>query len=216
MPQSSYPDASALTSFLTEAGFNTSGFTLAGVNLAQAIAAGIARFESDTGRRFLSANAAEVRTFDPPDNWRSMLDLKADLILPTTVSLVTLPSLVLGTDYRFLPQQAPGNSEPYDRIQLARRWWLPIWPTDWGALSITGTWAYGSQIPDDAWQAMLEAAALNRLPQIINAALGGMIELKESDISESYGPKPFSVLRDDWTKQYDAAVARYRRVTVGW
>jgi len=59
--EANYPTATDLTAFLTEAGFNTAGFTLAGVNLAQAVAAGIARFESDTGRRFLSTNAGEVR-----------------------------------------------------------------------------------------------------------------------------------------------------------
>jgi hypothetical protein len=214
MPEVVYPVAADLLSFFTEAGFNTSGFSLAGINLTQAVAAGIARFESDTGRRFLGA-AGEARTFDPPGNYRGMLDLKADLISPTAVSL-SGSALVSGTDYRFLPQQAVQNVEPYDRIQLARLWWQPIYPTNWGALSITGTWAYGSQIPDDAWQAMLAGAALNRLPQIVNAALGGMIELKESDIAETYGPKPFQTLREAWTEEYAAAVSRYRRVTVGW
>jgi hypothetical protein len=213
--QAAYPAALDLTNFFSEAGFNTGDFSLAGINVTQAVAAGIARFESDTGRKFLSA-AGEVRTFDPPSNWRSMLDLRADLILPTVVSLTGSGTLTLGTDYRFLPQQAPNNSEPYDRIQLTRLWWQPIYPTSWGALSITGTWAYGSQIPDDAWFAMLAAAALNRLPQIVNAALGGMIELKESDISETYGPKPFQVLREAWTEMYQAAVSRYKRATVGW
>jgi hypothetical protein len=215
--QAAYPVALDLTNFFSEAGFNTGGFSLAGINVTQAVAGGIARFESDTGRRFLSTNAGEARTFDPPGNYRGMLDLKADLILPTAVSL-SGSALVSGTDYRFLPQQAVQNVEPYDRIQLVRVCWPSVPPLTnyWGALSITGTWAYGSQIPDDAWQAMLAAAALNRLPQIVNAALGGMIELKESDISETYGPKPFQVLREAWTEEYQAAVSRYRRVTVGW
>lgn len=212
MGQASYPAESDLLALLTAEGFTTSG-----LNLAAAIAAGIARFERETGRRFLDPAGATTRTFDPPMHPRGQLDLRADIVAPLSGTLSATyqtTALVIGTDWRPMPQDAPARSKPYYRAQFIRPWWpWPIPQSVWGALAITGVWAYGLTIPDDVWQAMIFAGALSAIPSLIALLTGGATEMREADMQVAFGLKPFGWLRDYRQADFDRAVASYRRVT---
>jgi hypothetical protein len=209
MSHSAYPLAADLTAFLTEAGLTTTG-----IDVTNGIAAGIAAFERACGRRFLSTVDA-ARTFDPPIGGKGILDLRADLASITSVVAASVTQ-VAGTDYRALPQDAASEGKPYNRLEFAGRWYAPLSFGSYGSVVITGKWAYSATaIPDDAWTAMLAAGAIERLPQITTYLTGGLIEWTE-EAHERYGEKPLAFLREGWQAQVDAAVARYRRVTVGF
>lgn len=209
MGHNAYPVTADLAAYLTQTNLDVTG-----IDFGNAIATGIARFERETGRRFLAPGGVSTRTFDPPLGTTRQMDLRDDLCTITSVTGQGV-ALVRDADYRLLPQDAAPRGLPWNRIELATRYYSPLLPNVWGGIAVTGTWAYGTTIPDDAWEAMIAAGALDRLPQLILLWVGGLISWTEADTTESYGPKPFDWLREQWTGMYESAAARYRRVTVG-
>jgi hypothetical protein len=212
LPQADYPRTSDLEDMLTAEGFDLTGF-----NVASALAASIAEFEKLTGRKFLDPAGATTRTFDPPLYPRGMLDLRADLVAPAAGAITgsyQATALVLGTDWRLLPQDAGSRGRPFYRAQFLKPWWPYPYPqTVWGSLTITGVWAYGLTLPDDVWQAMLHGAALDLLASQSAVATGGAVEMREADMQVSFGTKPFQWLYDWRARDFDRTVAKYRRVT---
>jgi hypothetical protein len=185
----------------------------ASMELANAVSAGVGRFEREASRLML-AGAATTRTFDPPQNYGAILNLRDDLVNISSVSYQGATQVNL-SDYQALPQDAPAKGQPYNRLRFSKNWWAPFTVSQWGSIAVNGQWGYGLTIPDDAWKAMLTAAALERLPMIVSFITGGLLAWKEADVSETYGVKPYLFLNDYWTSIYTAAVARYRRVEVG-
>lgn len=201
-----YPTAADLQAFLEAAGLTTTG-----LDLATAVQAGRQRFERETGRRMLAVT--QTRTFDPPTNPTGTLNLRADLVLASSVSVAGVA--LAATEYQFLPHNAVTDGQPFTMIRFQRRWYGPLEWSQLGTVSITGSWGFAAAIPDDAWTAMLQAAALDRLPQIGTALSEGLISWKEADVEERYGDNPLSGLSAEWKSGYAAAATRYRKVQVG-
>lgn len=222
MPQASYPTALELEAWLEAAGFSEE--LVASLDLEAAMAAGIRGIEERTGRTFLPTEA--VREFDLPTHPRGVLDLRADLISASEVSVLGTAQTA-GTGYRLLPTGAADRGRPYAQIQFAR-WFTTSWPytSAWGAVSVDGEWGWPGGVPDDVWQAMLMAGALALFPQIARAQSGGLESWSEADVTERYGSDPLGFLRTNWRmtlygpegsggEGMGGVIGIYRRVTVG-
>lgn len=189
----------------------------ASLDLATAVAAGIARFEREAGRKML-ATAATERRFDLPTSQRGYLDLKADLSAFSSLS-IDGTAYTLNTHFRLLSEDADEEGLPWDRVQFERHWIFPLHWSNVRAVALTGYWGYGAStgagMPEDAWLAMLYGAMLSRLPQLAASVTRGVVNWREADVDESYGAQPLAGLVSLWREEFDLAVARYRRVTVG-
>lgn len=219
MPKATYPTSADLSSFLTTAGFASA--TVAALDLATAIAAGIASFEREAGRKmlWLAATAAEQRRYDPPQNRDGLLFLADDLCELT--SLVYEPyqgsatTLTADDDYELEPYNALLRGQPVTKIRfLHRRWLMPLSSANRRSLKITAKWAYAIStfgFPDDAWEAMRAHGAWALWPSLRQAVTGGMLSWSEAGVNENYGVESWTGLRDLWDDQYQSAVKRYRR-----
>jgi hypothetical protein len=211
MAKTGYPVLGDMDDFLQDAGITTTG-----LDMLDALAAGISAFERETGRTFYVA-AAVTRTYDPPTAPSGVLPLKADLISSPTPTVSYQGTLMTAaTDYRFLPANAPGEGKPYNRVEFLRRWYWPVTRGDWDQISIVGKFVYAATIPEDAWRGMLTMAGLELAPQIAQAISLGLVSWTEADVTENYGQKPLQGLIDQWTDRADRITARYKKRTVGW
>lgn len=218
MAHNAYPTNADLEAFLLEAGLDTLlaavGSSISDLDLVSAIDTGIETFERETGRVML-ALADSIRHFDAPVGPRGMIDLKRDLAAVTTVTFQGVTQ-VQGTDYRLLPIDRDLDNRPWDRVQFLVIWPRPSYWALNSSVAITGRWGYSATaIPGDAWNAMLAAAALSRLPMFTTLRFKGFVRWQEADMMEDYGAKPFQYLLDEWQALLDQALMRYRRVTVG-
>jgi hypothetical protein len=221
-----YPVAGDLTAFLSEAGvvLNTTSARDA------ALAAGIQAFETACSRHFLAGKAidntdqgSQTRYFDPPVGQDGVLWFGAwnDLAVPAASGAVVYqPSsagspttFALNTDYWFEPRNNPAIGKPYTHMRMLRRWRAPNWGSLYNAIQITGLWGYSTSIPDDAWLAMLQSAALWVEGQHRLAVTGGGNAgfAVTGGVSFQFGTDYTTIVKR-WQGKVDAAVATYRRV----
>lgn len=186
------------------------------LDLGTAVLAGIQAFEADT-RKFL-ATADQTRYFNLPTNPRGFIDLKADLASLTSVAIQGVTQ-VLNSEYRMLPEDADEEQVPWSHLQFSRRWIFPLEWTNVRAVTVVGKWAYGATpgngIPEDAWNAMLMAGILLKLPMLAARQTRGVVSWGEADVNESYGQDAFKGLFTLWDEQLRRAYRRYDWVTVG-
>jgi len=216
MAKTAYPTEIEFHAYLSDAGFSAAFLAL--LDLETALAAGQSTFEEMTGRRMLATT--QTREFDPPSNsWRD-LDLKTDLLSVTGLT-VGATALISGTDYRLLPYNAADDGRPYNMVRF-NRWWTP--PPTWaerGSVVITGSWGFGTTIPEAAWQGILTLAGLSLFPAIAQSRTRGIQMWREADVTEQYGADPLGSLRDNWSRYAmgvdgrGGVVGMYRRVTQG-
>jgi hypothetical protein len=162
-----YPSPEELQAYLTAHGLTlTSGQQ---AQCAGSLAAAIADFERQTGRKPLYSTSSTAKTYDPPtffEGGRSVLWLGRDLASVSSISYqpedATAETLTAGEDYDLLgyDERDTDVDGPYDRIAFYRRWTSPLPCTLRGSLTITGVWAYSSTgLPDDVFQALLARGA---------------------------------------------------------
>jgi hypothetical protein len=216
-----YPTSTNLATFLSGAGVVTTGLDLDG-----AILDGIDYFERETGRTPMLAGGSLVdraaavtdttRTYDPPVGPKLVLDLGADLASLTGIA-VNGTSQTLGADFWLEPANAPSLGKPYRRVQWAAYRWplqMAIQLQQWKqSIAITGRWGYRSTIPGDAWDAMLELAALGiyEVAQQLKSEGLKQISTGQGDRSVQFqtGPSP---LMQRWQDHSQATIKRYQVV----
>lgn len=175
-----------------------------------AAADGRRKVEGETGRRFLGVT--QTRTFDYPCGSRT-LPLRQDLCALTSL-VVGGTAKVLNTDFYLKPDDADLDELPWDRVEFN-------WPYSVAlinprrAITIAGTWGYSALIPDDAWNAMLDAACMYLTPSLQTAITNGLVSWKMDNLEERYSDNPFAGAIKGWGDRLDKAISRYRRVTVG-
>jgi hypothetical protein len=220
-----YPDADDLQAYLEAAGLTLSAEMIA--QLRNAIAAAIDDFEKAV-RRVMVAGEAALRYYDPPTNRKRELFLSegggpGDLCGTVTVGYQTvggtLETLTANEDYRLLPRNAVADGIPYDRILFFNRGWAdPIGPSLRGAIQVTGQWGYGTgTLPASVFQAMLARAAWLLSPTLQQVETGGIVAWKDADRSVEYGTggsTGVASLGVNWSAQYDATVAHYRKIVL--
>jgi hypothetical protein len=219
MALTAYPTATRLQSFIEAGGITLTSAQLA--NLPLAVDAAKADFEKAVGGNMLASATASARTFSPPTNAQGILYIDWLAANPTSVSYQpedsTAEALVITTDYYVEPPNALAKGLPISRLRFKRRWTAPLGDTLRNSLTITGKWGYGSStvgIPADAYQAMLARGAWLLWEQITREETGGRESVKEDDVAETFGVQAQTNARDHWGNIYDAAVRKYRRLTL--
>jgi hypothetical protein len=229
MGRSSYPVAADLTSYL-----DVGGLTLDATQVGIAVLAGIEAFQRETGRHMLAGKtvanvvvAAQTRTFRLPTDPFGYVDFRADLAAaPSAVAYQpyggTEEAWTVSEHYVLLPENALLDGRPYTGMQSrGRGWGQAAW--DYGAsIEVTGSWGYGTAIPEDAWQAMLNLGVLHLLDMHVISAQG-LSNITSAGWSHeghaesgggSSGTQTAAVSAASWRASVAATVARYRRVVV--
>jgi len=217
MGKTAYPAAADVQSVLTAA-----GISLGTLDTTTAAAAGVSDFERRVGRKMLAPAGAITRYFPPPANREGYLDLGRDLATCTQVQYqpegATAETLALDTDYWLLPLNARNDDPPlpWTGIELARRWTAvpgPEWQQSLHrALRVTGRWGYHTEIPEDAWLAMVYRAVALLSPQAGSKLSSGYVRYEEAGVGKLWGEAPYLELRRTGDQWFDQAVARYRRI----
>lgn len=213
---SGYPDESDLQARLEAAGVTMTAALTA--RLAGAMAAGIRRFENAVGRIMLAGATAETRYFDPPQNGGvlyvdDLVEVTGIVYSPTNG---TPETYTLNTDYWLEPSDSPEKGRPWTRLRL-RGWWYGYNADAWlgsyhRAVQITGRWGYADAIPDDAREAMLDAAMLAIWGEASRSATGGLIEWERAGRRERYGPDFSRDLRLGIEASFKATTTFYKRL----
>lgn len=178
-----------------------------------AILAALTReFETKTGRRpFLSTGSNTVRYFDPPDGRSGRLLLSIDAYDVDEVRTGYSSSsagtvLTEGTDYVLGPVEK-ASEEPYAWIEFL---------TSPGYLrgSVKVTAKFGREtVPDDAWLAMCNQAAVMALMRSQNPA-GVLTKVKQGDLEYTWGGNSNKSLFEQWGDEWRSVIGRYVYVPV--
>lgn len=84
------------------------------------------------------------------------------------------------------------------------------------SISITGSFGYGSTVPDDVWTAILHYAGFLASPSIAMQISSGMVKVQEADESRQWDPRVFSAQADMWQTNFlrVANSAKYKRISL--
>ena len=217
MAHTEYPTAAQVETFLSAAGVTLPS----GWDTTSEIQAAIAEWEQLTGYSPFFATT-QTRVFNPPgfgpnNYWavrggQNVLKLDSPLISVSALS-VSGVARTAGTDYYL--------GQPNE----ARHWFIRFARAVTGlqdCISITGSWGYGANVPDNAFQAIKKKAAAAVVDAAISQALSlGLSSMKEDDVSEDYGGLISAAAKltpgqmiGSWNNDFHATAARFRRVDV--
>lgn len=215
MAKTSYPAKADLDALLTSA-----GIALGTLDTQSAVDAGVRAFEQEVGRRLLAAGSDGTAYFDPPVNAERFLWFGQDLAALTSVVYRpqggTAETLAQNTDFFLEPYNTgaaiDGIARPYLGMRFASGWTAPLRREQRRAIEVTGRWGYGTNVPDDAWWAMLVYSAALVAQAAAAKLSGGVVRTESGGASTLWSDRPFAWHRQEWQRDYEAAVARYRRV----
>lgn len=201
-----YPTDVDLLAFLIDAKVLPTGASLP-TSLTGSAAAAKLQWESDTGYSpfYVAVDAVvSARLYDPPQS--NYLDLEGGLIsLPTVV--VGGVTLVKDQHYWIDPANYAAIGQPIKTLKFV--WRVTGLPQ---TISITGRWGYCSDLPLDAFQAILRGAALAGFTTV-NA--GQLKSERQGDVEYSYAVDAASGGQvEQWSTIYSRAVDRYKRMTL--
>ncbi len=214
MPQNAYPAASDLDAFFVSTGLigAATDAPYASINRVQKCAAASADFERRTHRTMIAQPG--TRLFDVPFDRNGILDVMDDLLSVSDVSIDSA-SIELDTQYWLLPYDAAQKGRPYTHIELQA---MPSPGPLSGyrqTVSVTGYWGYGTQIPDDVWQAVLQWAAALTAPELALNISKGLAQWRQGDEENRFGglgvAGPLARESATWTANYLAAVRSWTR-----
>lgn len=111
-------------------------------------------------------------------------------------------SLTYLQDYLLLPNNSIVEGKPYNEVQFL---WNMIGGID-QSITITGNFGYGTTVPADAWQAIIQGTAADLMGQIALLQLGDAIEIEEKDekvtLRTGKGVSAYSELADTWNRSF--------------
>lgn len=192
-----FPTGAELAQFLVDAGVLAS--VPGDLDLYESIAEqSRLEFERDTGwSPFLATG--ETRYWDP--NGTTLLDPGVGILSVACLELGG-EEQTLNSDYWLLPY----NGFPKTLIRFAS----PL-AGEPRSVSIVGTFGYASEIPQDAYRAVITHGAA--LATAVLYGSGGLkSEVQEGDVRYKIDTEAGRSQVDRWASQYRAAVKRYRRV----
>lgn len=140
------------------------------------------------------------------------LDLEAGAVAVTIVEAGTTiytigPGDPNGIQTSLLPQNARALNKPFQVVRFYQR----PWTTGPQTLSITARWGYCDTMPADAWNAILNRAALQVVPELIMRLRGLVAQWTEADVTEKYFDNPFKDSVTFWEKDYREVSVWYKR-----
>ncbi len=214
MSHNAYPVSTDLDAFLTAAGIDPTGLPTGA-----AIESAVASFEQDTGRLpFLNAGGSSTpRYFDPPVGPSLVLDLNADVVSVSDVS-INGKGQVADTNYWLEPYNNGAVNRPYYLIRFNAYFWVLRWQVNlpqWKkSIVVTGVWGYCTSLPNDVWEALLQKGAAILIPQISVLQSDGVKGSDIGDLKIDYGDAGDLMKQGNaWSAFYQMTVNRYKRVT---
>lgn len=234
MPRSAYPVAGDVWEFLIGAGLMaSSGLSEAErfLDLDGAAAWARDRFEERTGRLpFLGDTDDVTLYFDPPgpDSRQGMgygtSYLGGSRILQLDCGLISLTSLTVGysidasgtqltehRDFDLYPLNAAAREKPWEWIEFRVRQWGPP-----RSIQLVGKRGYrpDGQIPDGAWQCVVQGAAEHLGPQLQAALTEGVVSWKDGLGGEQFGDNPLGKQLQRWGSRFASGIRDYKLVTL--
>lgn len=173
--------------------------------------------EGQIGRPILATT--QTRRYDPPTNVRRTLELGADLLSVSSLTVEGI-TMVENTDFVLEPYNAAADGKPFRWIVFTTRCWpYRLMPTQFRSVVITGTWGLSTAIQAQLWQACLCQGAINCYPELALAISKGLQMLKEGDVEQMYargkGNGPLVEEMAGWQLQVDQAINNALLVEVG-
>lgn len=111
-------------------------------------------------------------------------------------------ALIYQQDYLLLPNNVLVEGKPYNEVEFL---WNMLGGID-QSIAITGNFGYGTRVPADAWQAIVQGTAADLMGQIALLQLGDQIEIEEKDekvtLRTGKGQSAYSELADAWNKSF--------------
>lgn len=159
MAHTAYPVTADVSAVLTAA-----GQSVGTVDVAAILAATIAEWELVTGwRPFLAEATASTRYYDYPRNGYLLLPGYATITgvttgvtyNQTTGAVIAGTAIVENVDYRPVYWRNGDTTSPIVALQFLRY----VGGAAYRSISVTGKLGYTTDIPNDAWQALLDGAA---------------------------------------------------------
>lgn len=232
MPHDAYPTQSDLDAFLKAAGADTAAPDNYGkIDFAAKIAAAIERWENDV-KWYPALSNRQTRTYDPPGpaairSGNFLAYRGGGRILDLDGGLLQLDSLIVGTvpftqgvlpdmsqgNFWLKPWNAPNQGLPYRTIEFL----TPIYGNP-EAVQITGTWGRYLKVPDDVWEAILQDASLDCVPELSLGISQGYYQRKIGDSVKTFGGKddsgPLAYQATMWGKKRPRLITFYKRSTI--
>lgn len=233
MSRTAYPTGEDLINLLVAAGMVVRPLSTADdrFDYDGAISAAIADWERDTGLvPFLKDATDQTVYYDPPGHQgregvygmqrgghRSLYLPSQDGSVFSSITSVTIgystasagTVLTANGDYWLEPRNAAINNRPYE--------WITFGGRQFGSLSsivVVGKRGW-PVVPDDAWEAVRQRAAVILMPQIQAKRSGGVIAEQHGDDRWQYGDKGMYAKETEGMQAlYSKAVGQYRVVVV--
>jgi hypothetical protein len=205
LPATAYPADSDVLQFLIDAGVIASGTASLPTSLTGIASAASAAWEGDTGYTpfyVASGTTATARLFDPPVSDRLFLE---GGIVSTTGLIVSVSGSVqtLNTNYYVEPRNNTVRGVPIDTIRFT--WIVTGVPQ---SISVTGLWGHNSDLPKDAWHAILKKAAMLSHEVIQEGAIK---KETQGDVSYEYAVDASTSQLSNWANSYASTMSGYRQ-----
>lgn len=213
-----YPGAEELQSFLESN--NVEGLE-ACLDLAMYVDEAAKAFEEETRYRPFLAGSSTAYYYDPPGpNARNynkggsrLLFLDRGFVSISEVKVGITPQdstgtvLELHTDFELHPYNYVADNVPITRIEflhfqsgLAR------------SIKITGVPGYASELPADAYSAILKRAAASVAFSLREGVGSGVIDWKEDDVAEKVSVDLIAKMGNTWANESARVMRRYTRM----
>jgi len=222
MGHTAWPTHSDLLTILVDTGLiaSTDNITVA----PDRIGAAVAELEKRTGRMPFLAET-QTRYFDPPgpNTKRTASPLfpirGGGNILVVDNGFTNLVELKIGrtdtyegttlsenSQYYLRPVNAASDGTPYEAVEFI----VPIWGPPQSVV-IEADWGWGSEIPDDVWNAVLERAAAGIVPVLSGKITGGVQKVQLGINEFTFGTSAFASTLTGWDDHFRTVIRRYMR-----
>lgn len=233
MPYDSYPTATDLQTYVTDSGLTAP----TNFDFQSKVDSAVKEWEERTGWfPFLAQKGDETFKLDQTDRgwgwgtgwgyfgggfgtWRAgtrILDLECGVLSITSMSINGV-YLKEGCDYRLLPLNARRQGWPFtciDFMGYSFAWSIA------GASEVTivARCGFCTELPADAWQAILRRAFAEAVPQLSMNISGGLLERRRGDEQQRFGgpgnASPLAKERADALQDFEVKVMRYWRAAL--
>lgn len=188
------------------------------IDLEKHVNAAYLNFQHLTGRKFIAVT--ETRRFDPPTNANQTLDLGADIVSVTSLT-VNGVAKTEGTDFLLSPQNNDKEGRPFFMVEfLTGVFTRPIPASQRRCVAINGAWGFSLDVDDLVAECIFAGASILAYPQLALAISKGVMlwadKNERVEFSHYADQGPLTSERKAWKETWANGVMTYLRHTVGF